>query len=282
MAEGTDQIRGGVQHHAAMLDYAKKDLPKPLPVRPDQNRFLLTLAGIFCVLWLLTAILPALVGSQRMWRYYWQIPALAGVTCAIVVLSLASTVRSRALRHGHRGSEMAMALTIASIAALLLSCLTPIAGKMGAARPRANQIKCASNLRQIGQGIMLYASDYGQYPDTLERLLENDLDAAVMICPSSEHTRAQGDDLPSLLADFRKPGRCSYVYVAGLSSNSPASAILAYELSDNHKWERAGMNVLFNDGHVEWVDGQTAAWFLSELTAGHNPPRDPAWPALQP
>src|SRR5215213_4341661 len=40
------------------------------------------------------------------------------------------------------------------------------------AREQANRVKCASNLRQIGQGVMMYANNHGgQCPDTFEQLL---------------------------------------------------------------------------------------------------------------
>src|ERR1019366_4560146 len=39
----------------------------------------------------------------------------------------------------------------------------------------ANRAKCASNLHQIGLGILLYANDnHGQYPDSLATILLNE------------------------------------------------------------------------------------------------------------
>src|SRR5205823_5745197 len=55
-------------------------------------------------------------------------------------------------------------LVVIGIIALLISILMPA---LSAAKERANRIKCGSNLRQIGQGLLLYANDNrGIYPRT--------------------------------------------------------------------------------------------------------------------
>jgi len=55
-------------------------------------------------------------------------------------------------------------LVVIGIIALLISILLPA---LNAAKERANRVKCSSNLRQIGQGLLLYANDNkGIYPRT--------------------------------------------------------------------------------------------------------------------
>ena len=64
------------------------------------------------------------------------------------------------------------------IAGLMLPSITR-------SRPVANQVKCASNLRQIGQAILLYSQDHdGQYPDDFATLLlTEDITSEVFVCP---------------------------------------------------------------------------------------------------
>ena len=56
-------------------------------------------------------------------------------------------------------------LVVIGIIALLISILLPA---LNAAMERAHRLKCASNLRQVGQGLLLYANDHrGVYPRTI-------------------------------------------------------------------------------------------------------------------
>src|SRR5258707_15680901 len=56
-------------------------------------------------------------------------------------------------------------LVVIGIIALLISILMPA---LSAATERARRIRCGSNLRQIGQGLLLYANDNrGIYPRTV-------------------------------------------------------------------------------------------------------------------
>lgn len=133
------------------------------------------------------------------------------------------------------------------------------------AREKARQIRCASNLRQLGQACQLYASDNGsQYPPDLQTIAQTQsVPIQVFVC---------ADSCGKSPGDLAKPGHCSYVYVGtGLTSKSDPGCVVALEDPANHGLE--GANVLFADGHVEYMDLVPVMNILNELNAGYNPPR---------
>jgi prepilin-type processing-associated H-X9-DG protein len=160
------------------------------------------------------------------------------------------------------------------VGVLLLLALIGNGWSSHAYRPAANRIKCASNLRQIGQATMLYANDHqGRYPDTIGELMEEDITTAVFICPgSNDEPAAAAATTQATAANIHSGGHLSYIYLAkGLTNTGQTNLVLVYEPLSNH--QNRGMNVLFGDGHVEWFDLKQATKWLAELNAGHNPPR---------
>jgi prepilin-type processing-associated H-X9-DG protein len=119
------------------------------------------------------------------------------------------------------------------------------------ARETANRVKCASNERQIGQAILLYANDHqGSYPADLGDLLKDeDLTAAVFLCPSSNTSLPANMAQADLAAWVKDHG--DYVYVGAGLTNATAGAtdVVVYEKPGDHK---EGMNILYGDGHVEF------------------------------
>jgi len=133
--------------------------------------------------------------------------------------------------------------------ALLASILLP---SLNRARETANRVKCASNERQIGQAILLYANDnQGKYPPDLGTLLKTeDITAEVFVCPSGNNEVPPDLKTPDQLAQWVNE-HSDYIYIGkGQTSSINAQRIVVYEKPDAHGND--GMNILYGDGHVEF------------------------------
>jgi prepilin-type processing-associated H-X9-DG protein len=157
-------------------------------------------------------------------------------------------------------------ITQVGTSSVLVAVLLP---SLNRARETANRVKCAANLRQIGQLILLYANEHqGAYPPDLATLArQEELAPEVYICPSGDK---------SVPADVRGMAReqvaqwiaknSDYVYLgAGKSVNSPADDVLVYERPEDHRFD--GINVLFGDGHVSFVKIETAKQIIPNFDA---------------
>ena len=153
-------------------------------------------------------------------------------------------VRVETLLPARRGRGAAWVGLLAGAAVLGVAVLLPM---MGRARVSPQQIKCASNLRQIGQAVRLYAIDGdGTYPPDFDVLLaESDLHSDVFLCPNFE---GDGATPPPVVFG----GNSTYRYLGrGLTDAAPASRVLAFEDPAHHGGE--WVNVLFADGSVEFL-----------------------------
>ena len=120
----------------------------------------------------------------------------------------------------------------------------------------------------------MYANENGGHlPDGFEQLLlTQDLTSEVFCCPSGNDERATGETTADVANALSHPGHLSYVYAGkGLDASAPKDAVIAYENPDSHN--KDGMNVLYADGHVEFVARPLADHFAAEIKAGHNPAR---------
>lgn len=161
---------------------------------------------------------------------------------------------------GSFGRYVAWAVGVVVIGGMLVSVMLP---SLCRSSETANRVKCASNLKQIGLAISLYAKDHGgQYPHLLAVLpSEQDITAEVMTCPSSNDEKPAATDIAEIVAELtaaetKAPGHkhcMSYVYVGQALTEKTVSetAVVAYEPLENHDGD--GTNVLFGDGHVEFI-----------------------------
>ena len=132
-----------------------------------------------------------------------------------IVLGIVALTRMKDPSVGGKGLAIGgIAVGVVSIlmAGCMISILLP---SLNRARETANRVKCASNLRQIGQALLLYSNDNrGAYPPTLDVLLTTeDITPEVFVCPTSNDTAASGATPQQQAAALNTKGHLSYVYV---------------------------------------------------------------------
>ena len=103
------------------------------------------------------------------------------------------------------------------------------------ARERARSANCQANLKQIGIACHQYADNHGgQFPESLDELVGGQLLSSNTVhCPSAPNA-----------------GGLSYTYCRGYTPKN-IYRLLAFDADGNHR--NGGRNVLFCDGHVEWM-----------------------------
>ncbi len=138
------------------------------------------------------------------------------------------------------------------------------------------RVKSASNLRQIGQAILLYTNDYnGQYPDSFGTILLNeDITSAVFVSPLRSETPADGPTTQAVADQLSDASHLSYVYLGRGFTPKTATAndVVAYELPGE---PNGGANILFGDGHVEYDDGNVMTKIVGRAMSG-------VWPVTMP
>lgn len=178
-------------------------------------------------------------------------------------------------------------LTVLAVFTVLFAILIPV---VSGVRERAHKAKCGSNLRELGSLLLLYSqSTAGRLPD-LENpywdvaamsIISDENPPAysdILRCPSDEIIRPVGEPrsysmnpvLMNYFGMYESSGATSPRDKGSLISNlrSPATTFLLMEHHENRNvygggaWivstgvndvHSGGMNVVFCDGHVEFV-----------------------------
>jgi prepilin-type processing-associated H-X9-DG protein len=159
-------------------------------------------------------------------------------------------------------------LLVVGIVLLLISIFVPSLRRM---RETAGHQPCPSNLRQIGQALLLYANDNGGvWPMRLEDLVVHAdlLTPQVLVCPTSDDTPAKGSTPQQLAAAYAKPGHVTYIFTrpGAVMNQVGADEVVAYEPVSVHE---EGSNAVFGDGHVEFL---FAAQLKRQLTKAPTRP----------
>ncbi len=151
--------------------------------------------------------------------------------------------------------------------ALGTSILLP---SLNRARETANRVKCAANMKSIAMALLMDANEHrGRFPAKLGDLLKTqDITVASFVCPSGDTTVPP--DLMGANADAKAAwveANGDYVYLGGGKTASiGAEAILVYEKPGHHGND--GINILFGDGHVEFMMMNAAVQLIDQQTPG--------------
>ena len=218
--------------------------------------------------WALASLLCAVL-------LFW-LPILGGAIA--IVTGIIALTRTRDPRGDRKGMAIAgisiggVSILVTPIILMLIAILLPALNR---AREQANRAKCASNMHQLGQAMMMYANtNAGHFPDKLEDVLQVDpaLSRTVFVCPSDDKAPPSSASAQAAAHEISTGQNCSYVYVGNeLTTSASSDAVILYEPLADHRKE--GMNVLFADGHVEFFPAATAKDILSQDAAGKRPIR---------
>jgi prepilin-type processing-associated H-X9-DG protein len=235
-------------------------------------------AGVVSILLALAAIpfFPPhmIVRSYNPQWHQWVAPMLVCGSLALAIV--AGQADGSRWRAGVRDGLAGLVLAVGCLGYMIAGPRLIVCGE------RADRVKCASNLKQLALGMLLYGQRHGgQLPPDLPTLyLAEDLTAEQFVCPVSGDEIANGMKTPAVAGKLSDKPHCSYIYVgAGQTISAPSHTVLAYEPASNHSGD--GANVLFGDGHVEFLGAKqlpaalapTTTPATAPTTAPTSPPR---------
>lgn len=108
---------------------------------------------------------------------------------------------------------------------------------------RARRVACCNNLRQIGVGLIVHAEGHDEnFPDKLSEIFPCIKDYNVYVCPArgNRGMMTKPEDIDTM---------SDYAYVKGRKTSDDPGSIVVYDKRPHGD----GLNVLFVDGHVEWM-----------------------------
>jgi hypothetical protein len=145
------------------------------------------------------------------------------------------------------------AVTASAATAAVTAVLMPALNR---SRETAKRVQCASNIRQISMGILMYANDHkGEYPPDLGTLVTSGpLAIDLFVCPLTKN------QIPPEIRNAPKAQQATWVnehsdYIYhGKGLNTRKAAAMTPVISEREgAATTVGENIGFGDGHVEWV-----------------------------
>jgi prepilin-type N-terminal cleavage/methylation domain-containing protein/prepilin-type processing-associated H-X9-DG protein len=201
----------------------------------------------------------------------------------------------------NRGFTLIELLVVIAIIGILAGILLPVLSR---ARESARKTQCASNVKQVGMGLIMYANENNEsFPSTTASAMQSlsllypdyVSDSRTFNCPSDtfvtnatqnetstdmannvafnandcsygyDYTHTQADDADVALAADR-PSTTSGT--TNVDQNSPNHSGTYNSGSDDSAGR--GQNIVYVDGHVEFVISQNAGWYASDGTTRDN------------
>jgi len=186
---------------------------------------------------------------------------LVGVVGIVLGIVALVNVNRDPMRNTGRGLAIGGICTGAAslliVIPLMIAILLP---SLSRAKELAKRAQCASNLMQIGSALAVYSnSNRGELPESTEVWQQRlgasaPLGPMTFVCPSDIGVT------------------CSYRYVPGRKMDGSSTTIIVYEDPAIHNSE--GGNVLFADGHVDFIRAARLQPMIDALGASKDAARD--------
>jgi hypothetical protein len=184
---------------------------------------------------------------SRPWRWKWTL--LGGVA---VILMFVSGIAATGVVHQ-------VGWMVRSPVPLVL---------FGSRREISSRTPCADNLQRIGAALSRYANTHGGYrprdrDDLVRTVAAEGLQAADLICPASFRDPAPGTRPAEWVPNVDESHFAYVVPRTPILAPDGQRRVIVYEPIENHY--NMGLNVLFEDGEVEWINRKLAADWLKSV-----------------